>query len=426
MPRLLIVSPHFPPVNAPDMQRARMSLPHLLRAGWEITVLAADDPTPLAPLDPELLATVPADARVVRVPAWSRRWTGRLGVNTLGLRWVWPLHRAAQRLLRAERFDAVFFSTTQTIVLPLGRLWRRRWGVPYVVDLQDPWVTDYYDRPGAPRPPGGWKYRFARALARMLEGWTLRAAGHICSVSADYLDALARRYAWFDPAKGSVLAFGASPEDLAAARALAARSARILPVSPACRLVYVGSLGPGFQPALDFLFAAAVRAGATPRAVEFHFLGTSYAAAGAGQATTTELARRHGLADRVHEQTQRLPYLDALRVLDEADAVLLLGSDAAGYAPSKIHPVLFAERPTLAIGPSGSVLEQKVAELGGAAFFPSDGGEEASAALSAMLRALGTGTTPEMRPLERENLEARHSAAAVAARLDALFRGLTR
>jgi len=84
--RLLIVSPHFPPVNAPDMQRVRVSLPYFVAAGWEVTVLTVADPTPTAPLEPELEATVPAGVRVERAFCLSRRWTGWLGVSNVALR----------------------------------------------------------------------------------------------------------------------------------------------------------------------------------------------------------------------------------------------------------------------------------------------------------------------------------------------------
>ncbi len=40
MRRVLIVSPHFPPTNAPDHQRVRMSLPYFQENGWEPVVLA--------------------------------------------------------------------------------------------------------------------------------------------------------------------------------------------------------------------------------------------------------------------------------------------------------------------------------------------------------------------------------------------------
>ena len=38
--KVLIVSPHFPPINAPDMQRVRLALPYLRELGWEPTVIA--------------------------------------------------------------------------------------------------------------------------------------------------------------------------------------------------------------------------------------------------------------------------------------------------------------------------------------------------------------------------------------------------
>ena len=90
MPRLLIVSPHFPPINAPDMQRIRMSLPHFVDAGWEIVVLTVQDDQPMAPLETDLLATIPQAVRVVRARVISRNWSGPIGVNNLGLRTLPP------------------------------------------------------------------------------------------------------------------------------------------------------------------------------------------------------------------------------------------------------------------------------------------------------------------------------------------------
>ena len=37
--KVLIVSPHFPPVNAPDMQRTRLALPYLRACGWELSLI---------------------------------------------------------------------------------------------------------------------------------------------------------------------------------------------------------------------------------------------------------------------------------------------------------------------------------------------------------------------------------------------------
>jgi hypothetical protein len=426
MKRLLIVSPHFPPVNAPDMQRVRMSLPHFVKAGWEVTVLAADDREPQAPEETALLQTIPDSVRVVRVRCFSRRWTRFLGLNNLAWRMLPFLATAGIRIIREWRPSVVYFSTTQFTTMPLGRLWRRRYGVPYVIDLQDPWVNDYYRQPGAPPPPGGWKYRFAAASARLLEGWTLRRSAHVISVSARYLDDLARRYPWWTPDRGSVLTFGAPDEDFALVRARPEIARALLSTDQrALRIAYAGRLGADMLPTLEVLFAAVARCRDAARPVELHFFGTSYAGADRAEATCTTLAQRHGIAHLVHEQPGRIGYLDSLRLLLETDIALVLGSEDRGYSPSKIYPTLLAGRPTLAIAPEGSVLAGAVQELGGAALVTyrpqPTADEQAVATLTGLLEHCIAGRPLPAPPLDRARLETRHSAAGVARRQLEIF-----
>lgn len=281
MPRLLIVSPHFPPVNTPDMQRIRMSLPHFADAGWEIVILTADDHEPMAPIEPDLLATVPATVRVVRAPIFSRKWSRFLGMNNLGLRGLPGFYLAGRELLGAQAFDLVYFSTTQFVVCALGRLWRAEFDVRYVIDLQDPWLSDYYQQPGAPKPPGGWKYRFAHGLARIMERWTLFRVAHVISVSEHYLTVLRQRYPWFTAEQGSVLTFGTPDVDYTIARRQLATEPPVLPVGREFKIAYAGRLGPDMHPALDVLFAAVARFKDAPRPFALYFFGTSYAPAGA-------------------------------------------------------------------------------------------------------------------------------------------------
>ncbi len=414
MPRLLIVSPHFPPLNTPDMQRVRMSLPHFVAAGWEVTVLAVDDPQPAAPIEPELLETVPAAVRVVRTRCLRRGF----GVGNIALR-AWPfLWREGTRLIREWRPDVVYFSTTQFAALPLGRIWRSRFGTPYVIDLQDPWLNEYYDQPGAPRPPGGWKYRVARLNARLLEGWTLKRCAHVISVSQGYLDTLARRYPWFTPDRGSVLTFGAPEADMELARRKAASGPPLLPEGRRLRIAYAGRLGMDMRPALEVLFSGLAMARQEGLEIEVFFFGTSYAAAGSGESTTRTLAAAAGLADLVHESPARIPYLDSLRLLLETDIALLLGSDDASYSPSKLYPTLLAGKPTLAIAPRGSVLESLVRTLGGAALVPFGATTMTAdrACAAEWLRRLAAGELTHQSSAQAERLHPAHSARAVAER----------
>ena len=190
-----------------------MSLPYYRQHGWEPVVLAVRPDDVAGSREPELEQTYPADVRVVRCRALPLRWTRWIGLGNLGLRAWWPLLRAGSRLIKGERFDLVLFSNTQFITFTLGPLWRRWFGIPYVIDLQDPWRTDSYERPGAPPPPGGRKYLLARCLAFLCEGPTYRRTAGFISVSPRYLSDLARRYPWFQNKPQATIRFGVSAAD---------------------------------------------------------------------------------------------------------------------------------------------------------------------------------------------------------------------
>ncbi|MEL6163125.1 MAG: hypothetical protein AAFR37_04960 [Cyanobacteria bacterium J06628_3] len=57
--RVLIISPHFPPINAPDHQRVRMSLPYFKEFGWEAHVIAVQPDCVEGVRDTLLTKTVP-------------------------------------------------------------------------------------------------------------------------------------------------------------------------------------------------------------------------------------------------------------------------------------------------------------------------------------------------------------------------------
>jgi len=302
--------------------------------------------------------------RVERAFCFSRQWTGFFGVNNVALRSLPFLFLAGCRLLRRRRPDVVYFSTTLFIVLPFGRLWKIFFGVPYVIDLQDPWVGDYYDRPGAPRPPGGWKYSIAQALGRTLEGWTMRGAAQLITVSAGYIDTLRVRYPWLRTTPATELPFGSPDPDLQRVATEIKSRAPILPATGGVRLAFAGALGPGMLAAVEVLFAAMAEVRGSGVPVSAHFFGTSYSPQALGRAATLALAAQYGLQDHVYEQPGRLRYFDALQVTLEADANLLFGSTDLAFTPSKILAVLAAGRPVVALAPTGSAMGPRLAQLG--------------------------------------------------------------
>ena len=382
--RVLIVSPHFPPSNAPDLQRIRMSLPHYRAGGWEPIVLCVGDTWQDGVREPGLADTIPPEIRIVRVPALPRRWTRLLGVGNLGLRcWLHFLFAGA-RLLRREKIDLVFFSNTQFVTFPLGRIWRCLFGTPYVFDLQDPWRTDYYERPGSRRPPGGWKYQFARLTAWLLEGWSFRRVAAVISVSPGYISDLSARYPHVAALPSAVIGFGTSRQDLDQAFAAIPSSGQFSHAAGELHVLYTGASGPVTPHALTVLFEGlqryrTLRPDRASR-LRFHFLGTSYVAPGAGQDSVLPLAKLFGVDDQVQEIPHRLGHLECLRLQAEADVLLLPGSSDLAYSPSKTYPYYLCGRPMLGLVFKGSVLERLLDELSCAFLvrFTADGAKDAA------------------------------------------------
>lgn len=354
MKRVLIVSPHFPPVNAPDMQRVRLALPLLRAHGWEPTVLAiAPDSIEGAVIEPALDRTYPADVRVIRVRGLPARLTRWAGIGNLWWRCGRALTRAGDALLHAEKFDLVFLSTTQFAAFQLGPRWRRRFGVPYVLDYQDPWINPYYGRTGA-RPPGGkLKFALSQWSARRIEPAALRQAAGIVAVSGAYGPMLAESYPWFDAGRVKLLPFGAASSDLAIAGTIRPDRPLIDFEDGRFHHVYTGRCGPDMAFALRVLFRAfKLHLDACPADAErirFHFIGTDYAPPPLGREWARPIAEEEGVGRFVDEHCGRVPYFDALHYLRRAQAVVAVGSDDPTYAASKIFPCILARRPLLLI-----------------------------------------------------------------------------
>lgn len=356
MKRVLLVSPHFPPTNAPDMQRVRLVLPYLRAHDWAAEVLAVEADQVAAPCDPWLLKTLPEDVPVHRVTARSLRWARVPGFGLLARRATAALRRRGDQLLAGQHFDLVYFSTTQFGVHVLGPEWKERHGVPFVMDYQDPWVSDYYRQHPETVPPGGRiKYALMDRQDRREEARVVHATAGITSVSAGYIDALRERYPLLPHhLPTAVMPFPGDQRDFElATRHTVSTPKADGPTKPLRRWIYVGRGGTDLAVAANGLFAALGQARQRDpeswRDLRIELIGTSYARDGAGIPTLAPLAAAHGVADLVSESTDRIPYSETLRRLRSADALLILGSNDRSYTASKLYPYLLARRPLLGV-----------------------------------------------------------------------------
>jgi len=171
MRRVLIVSPHFPPDSSAASHRVRLLAPHLANAGWMPTVVTLEPSAYEGRLDPELGALVPPSLDVVRAPAWSPASTRWAGLGDLGLRAFTGLKRTCRGLLKRHRYHAVFITVYPVYPALIGPRLKAEFGVPFVLDYQDPWVGAWGRAVGG--GPGGaidWK---SRASSAPLMRWSL-------------------------------------------------------------------------------------------------------------------------------------------------------------------------------------------------------------------------------------------------------------
>jgi hypothetical protein len=425
--RVLIVSPHFPPINAPDHHRVRLALPHFAESGWAAEVLAVRAGDVEGIIDPELAGALPPATIIHRVAAIPSKWTRRFGVGNLALRAYRQLRLQGDALLASGRFDLVFFSTTQFGVLPLGPYWKRRHGIPYVLDFQDEWAGDYYRDHPAPKPPGGrLKYAAAQWLARHQEIEVVKEAAQIVCVSPGYVEHFRAKHPASPPELFHELPFGGAEADFSyLARVDRPQQRFFNPADGRKHWVYVGRGGADMHQAADAFFSAVRRAldASLLKSDELriHFLGTSYAPGKLAKRSFAPLARTHGLVGIVKEDSARLPYFTALQCLRQADALIVPGSDDAGYTASKIYSYILARKPLLAIFHEESSVVKIVRETqaGTVITFASSQSREVTSdqIFRAWLLTREFETTPEL----RAETFAAYSAATMTRRLAGIF-----
>ncbi|MFM8789880.1 MAG: glycosyltransferase [Chthoniobacterales bacterium] len=422
MKRVLIVSPHFPPVNAADMHRVRMVLPFLRENGWEAEVLAVRSEAVAAPKDEWLEAGLPEDVPIHRVKALGLGWSRVPGLGTLGWRALPATQRAGDALLREKKFDLVYFSSTQWPVHLAGPHWKRRSGVPFAMDYQDPWVNDYYRRHPEVTPPGGrLRYAAADALSRWTEPRVLRECSGYTSVSEAYPADLTRRYPWSATIPHVVMPFPGSERDFERVRSEDVRQTQFDPQDGKRHWVYVGRGGKDMETAAHALFRAVAEHARTSSGfrgqVVMHFIGTSYAPAGTGRATISPIAAEYGISEMVREHPDRIPYSETLRCLLDATSIIALGSNDASYTASKIYPCLLAGKPLLVVCHEQSGVVRLMEEVGGGVCVTFGGERSGDAAENIRSRWLECGaykTTTSLNRARFERYMERASAAALA------------
>lgn len=420
----IIVSPYFPPSTLAGVHRARHLAKHLPATGWTPIVLCVDEAYHEERLDPALARLVPATTELVKVSAISPRWTRPFGLGEISLRSFVSLRRNLFRLLATRPVAAVLITGSPFYPMLLAAEVKRRFGVPVVLDFQDPWVSAW----GSTQPRLS-KTGLSHALATVLEPRALRGASFVTSVSDTQNAQMVEHYPWLDSERMEAIPIGSDPEDFDALSIADDNSESFELESGCIHLSYVGTIWPPVIPTIRILLRAVaalrIKFPDLYKRLRLNFVGTTANPNDRTGFRALPLAEVEGVADIVREVPQRLPYLEALSILSRSDATLMLGSDEPHYTASKIYPYLMAGKPYLSAFHRASSAHQILMAAGGGIALAFSAGEELAALEGTICDGLcRLAIEPQTLGIADPAVYMSFEARAIAARFAAIFERL--
>jgi hypothetical protein len=345
--RLVLVSSHFAPSNLVGGHRARLWSRYLPEFGWEPTVVTGNPRHYEEQPDPDLERLVAPGLEVVHAATLPVRPIKLVG--DVGVRAFWGCYRAVADLVRQRRADFVLVTIPSNYLAPLGRLMHRRFGVPFGIDYQDPWVA-WWAGVDCTYSRAWWSYK----LATWLEPWSVHDAALITGMAPGYLAGMLERNP--NVVKHAVVAtmpMGSAPEDYELVSALHRPPFLFDPADGSFHMVYGGALLPAGIVVLDAFLAGLnelrKRAPAIAARLRVHFVGTGSSPDDPNGHRVLPRAQAAGVTDMVDEHPHRIGYVDMLNHLEQCAAVLVLGSTERHYTPSKVFQAILSKRPMFAM-----------------------------------------------------------------------------
>lgn len=335
-----------------------MSLPYYKTFGWEPVVITVDERFAEGYRDPLLNETVPEEVEIHKVKAWPVNITRKIGLGSISIRSYFHFKKKGNEILKNRKFDLIFFSTTMFHVCALGRYWKKKFNVPFVVDFQDPWRNDFYiNNPLAVKPSKFW---ISYVIHKKMEAYTMPFSDGIMAVSQGYIDTLFERYNNLKKKPFIVLPFGTSSIDFELTKKRNVSPEVIRLNENKIKVVYVGVVTQFFLELIKAFFIAFKQVNNNEN-YHFYFIGTNYADGDINK-SVEGLASILDLQYMVTEVPKRISYFSAIATGLHADILFIPGSLDPDYNASKVYNNIKTGKPLFSIFHEKSLVKKIIEE----------------------------------------------------------------
>jgi hypothetical protein len=342
--KILIITPHFPPSNLAAVHRSRLFAQHLPAYNWEPIILTVDEMFYEEKLDWDLHKLLPKRLRIEKVNAFKIT-TPRV-IGDIGLRAFFQLYKKAKHLIENEQIDFLYILIPSFYVALLGRLLHFRTRIKYGIDYIDPWVHIF---PGSNKLFS--RHWFSSKIAIFLEPIAIQKAVLITGVAEGYYQGVIDRNPHLlKQALFQAMPYGGEYEDHIKLKSLNLNPYLFQKKENIFQLIYAGAMLPKAYNLIDQIFMSISANKEIFQNVEFHFIGTGKSPNDKNGFNIKPLAEKYGLWQTyIFEYPLRIPYLDVLIHLNNADAIFILGSIEPHYTPSKVFQGVLSGKPIFAV-----------------------------------------------------------------------------
>lgn len=373
--KILIIYPHFPPSNLAGVHRPRLFAQHLPDFGWEPVILTIHEDFYEEAPDWNLVKLLPPGLRIEKVKAFKN--TKPRIIGDIGLRAFFQLYKKAKQLIQKEKFDFVYIPIPSFYCALLGRWLHSSTRIKYGIDYIDPWVHQF---PGSDEMFS--RHWFTTKLARFLEPIAVKKTSLITGVAEGYYQPVLDRNPHLKKqAVCGAMPYGGEQKDHELLAQLDLKPYLFEKKPGKIQMVYAGAMLPKAYQPLEAIFKSMavnqhlpdVQAGIFEN-VEFHFIGTGKSPGNAEGYNIKPLAEKYGLwQTTIYEYPKRIPYLDVLVHLQNADGIFILGSTEPHYTPSKSYQGVLSGKPILAVLHNKSTAVEVLQNSGSAVVLPFNG-----------------------------------------------------